>query len=107
MKSSAPNLVLQLAARRTATGQGHWVKWENFQHSTSRLKSLEIPAPGQAPSRNNPRCRANYAGSTLIKGIEGHSGRDALLTLEEILRSRPSQKSAQGPSNASAVKRAG
>ena len=29
-----------------------------------------------------------YADKSLIKGIEGNSGRDALLSLEEILRSR-------------------
>src|ERR1044072_8326432 len=34
-----------------------------------------------------------YADKSLIKGIEGNSGRDALLSLEEILRSRPSFRS--------------
>ena len=34
-----------------------------------------------------------YADKNLIKGIEGNSGRDALLSLEEILRSRPSSRS--------------
>jgi hypothetical protein len=29
-----------------------------------------------------------YADQNLIRGVEGNSGRDALLTLEEILRSR-------------------
>jgi hypothetical protein len=29
-----------------------------------------------------------YADNSLIKGIEGNSGRDALLSLEEILRTR-------------------
>jgi len=39
----------------------------------------------QSPKESGP-----YADKSLIKGIEGNSGRDALLSLEEILRSRPS-----------------
>ena len=35
-----------------------------------------------------PPASANYADQNLIRGIEGNSGREALLTLEEILRSR-------------------
>ena len=39
----------------------------------------------QAPKESGP-----YADANLIRGIEGNSGRDALLSLEEILRSRKS-----------------
>jgi hypothetical protein len=39
-----------------------------------------------------------YADKSLSRGIEGNSGRDALLSLEEILRSRPpSSRAAQQP----------
>ncbi len=41
-------------------------------------------------SLSQAQSTAKYADSTLIRGIEGHSGRDALLTLEEILRARKS-----------------
>ena len=39
----------------------------------------------QTPKKSGP-----YADKSLIRGIEGNSGRDALLSLEEILRSRQS-----------------
>ena len=40
----------------------------------------------------------SYADQSLSRGIEGNSGRDALLSLEEILRSRrPHPSSAQAP----------
>jgi hypothetical protein len=32
----------------------------------------------------------NYADKSVLKGIDGNSGRDALLSLEEIIRSRKS-----------------
>lgn len=44
-----------------------------------------------------------YADKSLIRGIEGNSGRDALLSLEEILRSRQSLRSAKDSGNKSAV----
>ena len=38
---------------------------------------------------SSPRTnQAHYADKNLIRGIEGNSGRDALLSLEEIIRSR-------------------
>jgi radical SAM superfamily enzyme YgiQ (UPF0313 family) len=40
-------------------------------------------------SQTNDRSR-NYADKSLLKGIDGNSGRDALLSLEEIIRSRKS-----------------
>ena len=40
----------------------------------------------QTPNESGP-----YADKNLIRGIEGNSGRDALLSLEEILRSRKSK----------------
>jgi radical SAM superfamily enzyme YgiQ (UPF0313 family) len=44
-------------------------------------------------SLSQTRSQAKYADDNLIRGIEGNSGRDALLTLEEILRSRKSLQS--------------
>ncbi|MEW6245579.1 MAG: radical SAM protein [Nitrospirota bacterium] len=44
-------------------------------------------------SLSQTRSQAKYADDNLIRGIEGNSGRDALLTLEEILRSRQSSRS--------------
>ena len=42
-----------------------------------------------------PKESGAYADQNLIRGIEGNSGRDALLSLEEILRSRQSIRSAK------------
>jgi radical SAM superfamily enzyme YgiQ (UPF0313 family) len=50
----------------------------------------------QAPKESGP-----YADANLIRGIEGNSGRDALLSLEEILRSRQSLRSAKESSEKS------
>ena len=48
----------------------------------------------------------NYADESLLKGIDGNSGRDALLSLEEIIRSRksssPSMASRENPAASSA-----
>ena len=44
----------------------------------------------QTPKESGP-----YADKNLIRGIEGNSGRDALLSLEEILRSRQSIRTAK------------
>ncbi|MGQ0812187.1 MAG: B12-binding domain-containing radical SAM protein [Nitrospiraceae bacterium] len=41
-------------------------------------------------SQTGDQTAPQYADGSLIKGIEGNSGREALLTLEEILRSRKS-----------------
>jgi radical SAM superfamily enzyme YgiQ (UPF0313 family) len=46
----------------------------------------------QAPKESGP-----YADMNLIRGIEGNSGRDALLSLEEILRSRKPNAARQSP----------
>jgi radical SAM superfamily enzyme YgiQ (UPF0313 family) len=46
----------------------------------------------QAPQESGP-----YADANLIRGIEGNSGRDALLSLEEILRSRKPNVARQSP----------
>ena len=51
-----------------------------------------------------PSSPQKYADSNLIRGIEGNSGRDALLTLEELLRSRRTTRPAQASSERSAVK---
>ena len=50
----------------------------------------------QTPKESGP-----YADQSLIRGIEGNSGRDALLSLEEILRSRKSLRSAKESSEKS------
>jgi radical SAM superfamily enzyme YgiQ (UPF0313 family) len=42
-----------------------------------------------------PKESGSYADKNLIQGIEGNSGRDALLSLEEIIRSRQSIRSAK------------
>ncbi len=52
-----------------------------------------------------PKESVTYADKSLIKGIEGNSGRDALLSLEEILRSRQSLRSAKDSGDKSAVTR--
>lgn len=52
----------------------------------------------QTPKESGP-----YADKSLIRGIEGNSGRDALLSLEEILRSRQSLRSAKDSGDKSAV----
>ncbi len=44
-------------------------------------------------SLSQAQSTTKYADGNLIRGIEGNSGRDALLTLEEILRSRKSPRS--------------
>ena len=50
----------------------------------------------QTPKESGP-----YADQSLIRGIEGNSGRDALLSLEEILRSRQSLRAAKDSSEKS------
>lgn len=50
-----------------------------------------------------PKESVPYADKSLIRGIEGNSGRDALLSLEEILRSRQSLRSAKNSGDKSAV----
>ena len=52
----------------------------------------------QAPKESGP-----YADKNLIRVIEGNSGRDALLSLEEILRSRQSIRSAKDSGETSVV----
>ena len=52
----------------------------------------------QAPKESD-----SYADKNLIRGIEGNSGRDALLSLEEILRSRQSIRSAKGSGDRSVI----
>jgi hypothetical protein len=50
-----------------------------------------------------PKESGAYADTNLIRGIEGNSGRDALLSLEEILRSRPSLRSAKDSDGKSVI----
>jgi radical SAM superfamily enzyme YgiQ (UPF0313 family) len=50
-----------------------------------------------------PKESGAYADQNLIRGIEGNSGRDALLSLEEILRSRQSIRSAKDSGGRSVI----
>ncbi len=52
-----------------------------------------------------PKESGSYADKSLIRGIEGNSGREALLSLEEILRSRQSLRSTKDSGDKSAVTR--
>ena len=52
-----------------------------------------------------PKESESYADKSLIRGIEGNSGREALLSLEEILRSRQSLRSTKDSGDKSAVTR--
>ena len=55
------------------------------------------------PDKQAARTSTTYADGNLIKGIENNSGRDALLTLEEILRSRRPAQSATTPATKAVV----
>ena len=70
----------------------------------SRPASLD-PDPCSRPNRTSRYARTSttYADGNLIKGIENNSGRDALLTLEEILRSRRPAQSATTPATKAVV----
>ncbi|MDW7648147.1 MAG: radical SAM protein [Nitrospiraceae bacterium] len=50
-----------------------------------------------------PKESGSYADKSLIRGIEGNSGREALLSLEEILRSRQSLRSTKDSGDKSAA----
>ena len=52
-----------------------------------------------------PKESGLYADKNLIRGIEGNSGRDALLSLEEILHSRQALRAAKDSGDKSAVTR--
>ena len=70
--------------------------WERKEGSRDPRKwtgSLSQSSQGSGP----------YADKSLIKGIEGNSGRDALLSLEEILRSRPSFRSEKNSGEKSVI----
>ena len=54
-----------------------------------------------------PKESGSYADKSLIRGIEGNSGREALLSLEEILRSRQSLRSTKDSGDKSAAIRGG
>ncbi|MEX5214681.1 MAG: radical SAM protein [Nitrospiraceae bacterium] len=52
----------------------------------------------QAQAADGPASpQKGYADGSLIRGVEGNSGREALLTLEEILRTRRSSGSSSAP----------
>ncbi|GDX88643.1 radical SAM protein [Nitrospirota bacterium] len=50
-----------------------------------------------------PKESGSYADKSLIRGVEGNSGREALLSLEEILRSRQSLRSTKDSGDKSAA----
>lgn len=54
-------------------------------------------------SQTPPQAPGKYADNSLARGIEGNSGRDALLTLEDILRSRQAPASSAQPSDHPAI----
>jgi len=56
---------------------------------------------GSLSQSERPASTAGYADGSLIRGIEQNSGRQALLTLEEILRSRKASRAAVGGTPAS------
>jgi hypothetical protein len=75
--------------------------WDRKQGSRDprRWTGSLSQAPSSAPSvEEGPTASGAYADGNLIRGIQNNSGREALLTLEEILRSRRSvEPAAAGP----------
>ncbi|MFO0708078.1 MAG: radical SAM protein, partial [Nitrospira sp.] len=65
--------------------------WERKEGSRDPRKWTGSLSQTSASQGSQP---GKYADKSLMKGIEGNSGRDALLSLEDILRSRPSAKAA-------------
>lgn len=65
--------------------------WERKQGS--RDPRAWTGSLSQAHDHGSSDSSKTYADGSLIKGIEGNSGREALLTLEEILRSRKTERS--------------
>jgi len=57
----------------------------------------------QTASADSTGQSGQYADKSLLKGIEGNSGRDALLSLEEILKSRKTPSSSVTSSSKSSV----
>jgi hypothetical protein len=71
-----------------------WERKEGSRDPRAWTGSLSQTASLTTPSGPKPDT-AHYADANLIRGIQNNSGRDALLTLEEILRSRrPAQPTA-------------
>jgi radical SAM superfamily enzyme YgiQ (UPF0313 family) len=64
-----------------------WERKEGSRDPRAWTGSLSQTASQATPSGPKPDT-AHYADANLIRGIQNNSGRDALLTLEEILRSR-------------------
>ena len=71
-----------------------WERKEGSRDPRAWTGSLSQTASHTSPAGEKPDT-AHYADASLIRGIQNNSGRDALLTLEEILRSRrPAQPTA-------------
>jgi radical SAM superfamily enzyme YgiQ (UPF0313 family) len=68
--------------------------WERKEGSRDPRKWTGSLSQAAAPQSAQP---GKYADKSLMKGIEGNSGRDALLSLEEILRSRSSARATSTP----------
>ena len=64
-----------------------WERKEGSRDPRAWTGSLSQTASHTSPAGEKPDT-AHYADANLIRGIQNNSGRDALLTLEEILRSR-------------------
>ena len=71
-----------------------WERKEGSRDPRAWTGSLSQTASHTSPAGEKPDT-AHYADANLIRGIQNNSGREALLTLEEILRSRrPAQPTA-------------
>ena len=71
-----------------------WERKEGSRDLRAWTGSLSRTTSHTSPAGEKPDT-AHYADANLIRGIQNNSGRDALLTLEEILRSRrPAQPTA-------------
>lgn len=71
-----------------------WERKDGSRDPRAWTGSLSQTASHTSPAGEKPDT-AHYADANLIRGIQNNSGRDALLTLEEILRSRrPAQPTA-------------
>ncbi|MEX5218010.1 MAG: radical SAM protein [Nitrospira sp.] len=76
--------------------------WERKQGSRDPRRWTGSLSQGSASASGAP-ATGSYADGNLIKGVQNNSGREALLTLEEILRSRRSSNPAASGAQKTAV----
>ncbi|MEK6802677.1 MAG: radical SAM protein [Nitrospirota bacterium] len=79
-----------------------WERKEGSRDPRAWTGSLSQTTSQTASSGSKPDT-AHYADANLIRGIQNNSGRDALLTLEEILRSRRPAQSTTATTEKTAV----